>query len=120
MACIPRRLPPRAAALLIAAAQAQVSLRIDTPWPDPRNPGGLQAEITAAVRDGFAGKLCIHPDQVGSDRGGLHATARAVRWAVAVRDLFAANPDAGVLTLDGKMVDRPHLKLAERILAARR
>jgi len=41
-----------------------------------------------------------------------------VRWAVAVRDLFAANPNAGVLTLDGRMVDRPHLKLAERILAA--
>jgi citrate lyase subunit beta / citryl-CoA lyase len=35
-----------------------------------------------------------------------------------VRDLFAANPNAGVLTLDGRMVDRPHLKLAERILAA--
>ncbi|HKH28194.1 MAG TPA: aldolase/citrate lyase family protein, partial [Sphingomicrobium sp.] len=44
------------AAVLIAAAQAQVPA-LDTPWPDPRNPGGLQAEIEAAVRDGFAGKL---------------------------------------------------------------
>jgi citrate lyase subunit beta/citryl-CoA lyase len=41
-----------------------------------------------------------------------------VAWAVAVQDGFAANPGAGVFTLDGKMIDRPHLKLAERILAA--
>jgi citrate lyase subunit beta / citryl-CoA lyase len=104
-------------ALLIAAAQAGVPA-VDTPWPNPRDPAGLQAEITAAVRDGFVGKLCIHPDQVAPAAAAFTPPPERVRWAVAVRDLFAANPDAGVLTLDGKMVDRPHLKLAERILAA--
>jgi citrate lyase subunit beta / citryl-CoA lyase len=104
-------------ALLIAAAQAGVPV-VDTPWPNPRDPAGLQAEITAAVRDGFVGKLCIHPDQVAPAAAAFTPPPERVRWAVAVRDLFAANPDAGVLTLDGKMVDRPHLKLAERILAA--
>jgi citrate lyase subunit beta/citryl-CoA lyase len=104
-------------ALLIAAAQAGVPA-VDTPWPNPRDPAGLQAEITAAVRDGFVGKLCIHPDQVAPAAAAFTPPPEHVRWAVAVRDLFAANPDAGVLTLDGKMVDRPHLKLAERILAA--
>jgi citrate lyase subunit beta / citryl-CoA lyase len=104
-------------ALLIAAAQAGVPA-VDTPWPNPRDPAGLQAEITAAVRDGFVGKLCIHPDQVAPAAAAFTPPPERVRWAVAVRDLFAVNPDAGVLTLDGKMVDRPHLKLAERILAA--
>jgi citrate lyase subunit beta/citryl-CoA lyase len=105
------------AAVLIAAAEAQVPA-IDTPWPDPRNAGGLQSEIAAAVRDGFAGKLCIHPDQVEPTAAAFTPSPERVRWAAAVRDLFAASPRAGVLSLHGKMVDRPHLKLAERILAA--
>jgi citrate lyase subunit beta/citryl-CoA lyase len=105
------------AAALIAAAQAQVPA-LDTPWPDPRNPRGLEAEIAAAVRDGFAGKLCIHPDQIEPAAAAFTPAPDQVTWAAAVRDLFAANPDAGVLSLHGKMVDRPHLKLAERILAA--
>jgi citrate lyase subunit beta / citryl-CoA lyase len=104
-------------ALLVAATQAGVPA-IDTPWPDPRDQAGLQAEITAAVRDGFVGKLCIHPDQVALTAAAFTPSPERVRWAVAVRDLFATNPNAGVLTLDGRMVDRPHLKLAERILAA--
>jgi citrate lyase subunit beta / citryl-CoA lyase len=105
------------AAVLVAAAQAQVPA-IDTPWPDPRNPSGLETEIAAAARDGFAGKLCIHPDQVEPAVAAFTPTSERVQWATAVRDLFAANPGAGVLSLHGKMVDRPHLKLAERILAA--
>jgi citrate lyase subunit beta/citryl-CoA lyase len=104
-------------ALLVAAAQAGVPA-VDTPWPNPRDPAGLQAEIAAAVRDGFVGKLCIHPDQVAPAAAAFTPPPERVRWAMAVRDLFAANPNAGVLTLDGRMVDRPHLKLAERILAA--
>ncbi len=104
-------------ALLIAAAQARVPA-LDTPWPDPHDPAGLQAEIAAAVRDGFAGKLCIHPDQLLPAEAAFTPLLERVRWAAAVSALFAADPDAGVLTLDGKMLDRPHLKLAERILAA--
>ncbi len=46
-------------------------------------------------------------------------SAARVRWAEQVRDGFAAQPGAGVFVLDGKMIDRPHLKLAGRILAAR-
>lgn len=47
-------------------------------------------------------------------------SAEQVRWAERVRDAFAANPDAGVFALDGKMIDRPHYKLAMRVLAAAR
>ncbi len=115
-----RYAPPVAAAraaLLIAAAEARVPA-LDTPWPDPRDPAGLAAEIAEAVRDGFAGKLCIHPDQVAPSAASFTPPPDRVRWAEAVRDLFARNPGAGVMTLDGKMIDRPHLKLAERILAS--
>lgn len=105
------------AATLVAAAAAGLPA-IDTPWPDPRDPHGLAAEAAAAARDGFAGKLCIHPDQVGPVAAAFTPAADRIAWAVAVRDGFEARPGAGVFVLDGKMIDRPHLKLAERILAS--
>lgn len=101
---------------LIAAAAAGVPA-IDTPWPDPRDPAGLALEAAVAARDGFSGKLCIHPDQIGAVAAAFTPAAEQVRWAHAVRDGFAKDPGAGVFLLDGKMIDRPHLKLAERILA---
>lgn len=105
------------AAVLVAAAAAGLPA-IDTPWPDPKNPEGLRAEAAAAARDGFAGKLCIHPSQIGPAAAAFTPAPDRVRWAEQVRDGFAARPGEGVFTLDGKMIDRPHLKLAERILAA--
>lgn len=107
-----------ARAMTLLAASAAGLPAIDTPFPDPRDSAGLEAEAEQAAADGFAGKLCIHPAQ-------LEAVARAftpgpaqVQWAERVQAGFAERPDAGVFTLDGKMIDRPHLKLAERILAS--
>jgi citrate lyase subunit beta/citryl-CoA lyase len=105
------------AAMLIAAAAAGVPA-LDTPWPDPRDAHGLAREAAEAAEDGFAGKLCIHPDQIAPVNAAFTPAADRLAWARRVRDGFAANPDAGVFTLDGKMIDRPHLKLADRILAA--
>ena len=111
--------PPVAAAraLTLLAAGAAGVPAIDTPWPDPRDPDGLALEAAAAANDGFAGKLCIHPDQVAPVAAAFTPSPDRVRWAEQVRDGFAARPGAGVFALDGKMIDRPHLKLAERILA---
>jgi citrate lyase subunit beta/citryl-CoA lyase len=105
------------AAVLVAAAAAGV-VCLDTPWPDPRDPEGLAREAEAAAADGFSGKLCIHPDQIAAVNAAFTPAPARVQWAVRVRDAFAANLDAGVFSLDGKMIDRPHLKLAVRILAA--
>jgi citrate lyase subunit beta/citryl-CoA lyase len=105
------------ASVLIAAAAAGVPA-LDTPWPDPRDPAGLARESAEAAADGFAGKLCIHPDQIAPVNAAFTPDAGRVAWAVRVRDGFAANPGAGVFTLDGQMIDRPHLKLARRILLA--
>jgi citrate lyase subunit beta/citryl-CoA lyase len=105
------------AAVLAGAAAAGV-LALDTPWPDPRDPVGLTREAAAAAADGFAGKLLIHPDQIGPVHDAFVPSPERLQWAERVRDAFGHNPDAGVFTLDGKMIDRPHLRLAQRILAA--
>ena len=104
-------------AMLVAAAAAGVDA-LDTPWPDHRDPIGLAKEAGVAAADGFAGKVCIHPDHVGPINAAFTPDPARVDWARRVRDGFAANPNAGVFALDGKMIDRPHLRLAERILAA--
>lgn len=108
-----------ARAMTVLAAAAAGVPALDTPWPDPRDPAGLAHEAQRAAADGFAGKLCIHPDQIDAVNAAFTPGADRVAWAEQVRDGFAARPDAGVFALDGKMIDRPHLKLAERILAAR-
>jgi citrate lyase subunit beta/citryl-CoA lyase len=105
------------AQVLLAAGALDVPA-IDTPWPDPRDPAGLLREAEAAAADGFAGKILIHPAQIEPVHAAFTPSPDRVRWAERVRDAFAANPDAGVFALDGKMIDRPHYKLAQRILAA--
>ena len=105
-----------ARAMTLVAAAAAGLPAIDTPWPDPRDPAGLGREAAAAAQDGFAGKLCIHPGQLAAVAAAFTPSVERVRWAEAVRDGFAARPGEGVFVLDGKMIDRPHLKLAERIL----
>jgi citrate lyase subunit beta / citryl-CoA lyase len=104
-------------ALLMAAAEACVPA-IDTPWPDPKNVDGLEKEARAAAFDGFVGKLCIHPDQIIQVASIFTPAPERIAWARAVHEHFAANPEAGVLTMNGKMIDQPHAKLAERILAS--
>ncbi len=108
-----------ARAMTVLAAAAAGVPALDTPWPDPRDPDGLATEAAQAAADGFTGKLCIHPAQIGPVNAAFTPAPDRVAWAEAVRDGFALRPDAGVFALDGKMIDRPHLKLAERILAAR-
>jgi citrate lyase subunit beta / citryl-CoA lyase len=105
------------AQVLVAAGAIGVPA-IDTPWPDPKDPDGLRREAEAAAADGFAGKILIHPAQIDIANAAFTPSAERVRWAERVDEAFAANPDAGVFALDGKMIDRPHYKLAKRILAA--
>ena len=104
------------AAMLIAAAQGGVPA-LDTPWPDPKNPDGFTREAVVAAADGFGGKLCIHPAQIELANAAFTPPPDRVAWAERVVAAFAAAPDAGVLALDGAMIDQPHLKLARRLLA---
>jgi len=100
---------------LFGAAAAGVAA-IDTLHADFRDEPGLVASARQARRDGFTGKLAIHPDQVAPINAAFTPSADEVAHAEAVVALFAANPGAGALSLDGKMLDRPHLVQAQRVL----
>ncbi|MGV3479250.1 MAG: HpcH/HpaI aldolase/citrate lyase family protein, partial [Sphingobium sp.] len=78
---------------------------------------GLAAYAARARRDGFTGMMAIHPTQIPVINDAFTPSEADVAHARAVIAAFAENPDAGALSLDGKMIDRPHLKQAERIVA---
>jgi citrate lyase subunit beta / citryl-CoA lyase len=101
---------------LFGAAAAGVAA-IDTVYTDFRDIEGLTNECSAAARDGFTGKLAIHPDQVEVINSAFAPSAESVERAEQIVAAFAEAGDAGVIALDGKMLDRPHLKAAERIIA---
>jgi citrate lyase subunit beta/citryl-CoA lyase len=90
---------------------------IDGVYVDFRDKDGLTRELAGARRDGFTGKLAIHPDQVETINAAFTPTEAEVTLARRIAAAFAAAPGAGVVSLDGQMVDRPHLIQAQRILA---
>ena len=78
---------------------------------------GLKRELADARRDGFSGKLAIHPEQIAPINAAFAPTSAEREHARRVLAAFAAAPGAGVASLDGQMIDRPHLLQAQRILA---
>jgi citrate lyase subunit beta/citryl-CoA lyase len=105
-----------ARSLCLLAASAAGVAALDTIYTDFRDPEGLKGEAVAARRSGFVGKMAIHPAQLATINEVFQASAEERQWAEAVIAAFAANPDAGTLALDGKMIDKPHLVLARRLL----
>ncbi|TPQ49493.1 CoA ester lyase [Prosthecomicrobium hirschii] len=101
---------------LLGAVAAEVT-PIDTVYVDFRNEAGLAAECRAAVRDGYTAKMAIHPAQVPVINAAFTPSEAALAEARAIVAAFAAAGDAGVIGIDGKMFDRPHLKRAERLIA---
>jgi citrate lyase subunit beta/citryl-CoA lyase len=101
---------------LFAAAAAGVPA-VDTVYPDFRDRAGFERECVEGVRLGFSAKAAIHPDQVEIINRVFTPSAEAVAHARRIADAFAAAPEAGVVSLDGQMVDRPHLIAAQRVLA---
>lgn len=98
---------------LFGAAAAGVAA-IDTVHTDIRDLDGLRRECEAAARDGFSGKLAVHPAQVPVINDAFTPSPERIAHAERVVAAFAAG--AGVTTLDGLMLDRPHLRAAERLL----
>ena len=101
---------------LFAAAAAEVSA-IETVFVDFRNLDGLRRDTEQARRDGFSGRLAIHPAQVAVINEIFTPTAEALAKANAIVAAFAAAPGAGVVAIEGVMYDRPHLLRAQRLLA---
>ena len=101
---------------LVGASAADVA-PIDTVFTNFRDADGLRAEANAARRDGFVGKMAIHPAQVSVINEVFTPTEAALAHARAIIEAFAADPEAGVIGINGQMIDRPHLRQAERIIA---
>jgi citrate lyase subunit beta/citryl-CoA lyase len=105
-----------ARSLCLAGAVAAGVQPVDGVFADFRDSDGLRAEAQAAAREGFTGKLAIHPDQVAVINAAFIPSAEDVGHAEAIVAAFEAQPDAGVLSVGGRMVDRPHLSQARRVL----
>lgn len=109
-----------ARSLCLAGAVAAEVQPVDGVFADFRDQDGLVEEARAAAREGFTGKLAIHPAQVEPINAAFTPSAEEVAHARAIVDAFGAEPDAGVLSVEGRMVDRPHLLQARRVLARAR
>ncbi len=102
---------------LLAAHAAQVAA-IETLYVDFRDEEGLRASCRAARAEGFSGRLAIHPAQVGPINESFTPSEPELEHARRVVAAFEAAPGAGVVAIDGKMVDIPHLKQARTVLGA--
>ncbi|KQS03672.1 citrate lyase [Sphingomonas sp. Leaf357] len=101
---------------LFAAAAAGVA-PIDTLFGDYRDTAGLDRSCAESRRDGFVGRIAIHPDQVSTINRCFSPSDEELDVARRIVAAFAARPEAGALGIDGRMYDLPHLKAARRMLA---
>ena len=101
---------------LFGAAAAKVPA-IETIHVNFRDPEVLRRDTEIARRDGFTGRLAIHPAQVVVINEVFTPSPEQIERAKAVVAAFAAQPGAGAVAIDGKMYDRPHLARAQALLA---
>jgi citrate lyase subunit beta/citryl-CoA lyase len=102
---------------LLAAAAAGVSA-FDTVDTEIKDAGAIERRARNSRRQGFVGKLAIHPGQIAPIHAAFSPTAEEVHWAERVLAAFAATPGVGAVAFEGGMLDKPHIRQAERILAA--
>ncbi len=105
-----------ARSLCLAGAVAAGVQPVDGVFADFRDEPGLKREAEAARREGFTGKLAIHPAQVAVINAAFSPSRDELAHARAVVAAFEAAPDSGTVSVDGRMADRPHLEQAQRVL----
>jgi citrate lyase subunit beta/citryl-CoA lyase len=103
--------------LCLFGAHAAGVQAIDGIQADFRDTAGLEREAREAARDGFTGKLAIHPAQIAAINAAFTPTPEEIAEAHAVVDAFAAQNNAGVISIGGRMFDKPHLEKARKLLA---
>jgi citrate lyase subunit beta/citryl-CoA lyase len=104
-------------ACLLAAAAAGVAA-VDTVDTDIEDVAGVERRARASRRAGFVAKLAIHPAQVAAIHAAFTPSQQEIEWARRVLAAFRDAPGLGAVKLDGRLLDRPHARQAERILAA--
>jgi citrate lyase subunit beta / citryl-CoA lyase len=103
--------------LCLLAATAARATAVDAVYTDFRNLDGLRTEAETAARDGFTAKAAIHPDQAPIINEVFTPSADEIAHARRVVELFEGGEAISVVALDGKMLDRPHLTMAKRLLS---
>ena len=103
-------------AQVLLTAHARGVMAIDTLHADFRDLDGLKRIAAESYADGFAGMLAIHPSQVPVINAAFTPGEEEIAHARAIVNAFSANPGAGALSLDGRMIDQPHLEQARRLL----
>jgi citrate lyase subunit beta / citryl-CoA lyase len=103
--------------MTLLAAHASGVQAIDTLFVDFKDDAGLRASCRAARAEGFTGRIAIHPAQVAGINESFMPSAVEIAHALRVLEVFAANPGSGTVGLDGRMIDIPHQKQAQRVLA---
>ena len=118
LACAPdeAELMPVRLAVVLAARRASLPPPVDGVTPGTQDMAQLQRDAARAQRGGFGGKLCIHPAQVAGVNAAFSPSAAQLEWAQRVLAAFDAAA-GGVFSLDGRMVDAPVVRLAQRTLA---
>lgn len=104
-------------AMALFAAHAAGVAALDTVYPVLDDADGLAAYAARAARDGFTGMLALHPAQIDAINSAFTPSAAAIEAARRIVEAFAHAPGAGALQVDGRMVDAPHLKQAQRMLS---
>lgn len=102
--------------MMLAGAAAAGCQAVDTVWTDIRDLEGLRAECMAARRDGFTGKMAIHPAQIPVINESFMPTPDELAMARRIIEAFAADGVQGAINIDGQMIDMPHLRRAERLV----
>jgi citrate lyase subunit beta/citryl-CoA lyase len=100
----------------LLAAKASGVEAIETLYADYHDADGLKSDCEEASQEGFTGRIAIHPAQVATINAAFTPSAREIEHARRVADAFAAQPGAGVVGIDGRMFDIPHLRQAEQVL----
>jgi len=113
-------LPPYQLArnLCLAGAAAAGVVAVDTVATDIEDLEAVARDARQARRDGFGAKGVIHPTHAGPVNAAFAPSDGEVAWARRIADAFGKQPDLGVVKIDGQMIDKPHLRAAERILAS--
>jgi citrate lyase subunit beta/citryl-CoA lyase len=106
-----------ARSVCLFSATAAKTPAYETVFVDFRNDEGLRRDTEDAKRDGFVGRLAIHPAQVPIINAVFQPSAEQIARAKTIVEAFAAQPGAGAVGIDGKMFDRPHLARAQALLA---
>jgi citrate lyase subunit beta/citryl-CoA lyase len=102
---------------LFAAAAAEVA-PLDTLFVNFKDTEGLERDCRKSRRDGFSGRIAIHPDQIATINRCYAPSEAEIAQARRIVEAFEANPGVGTLGIDGKMYDVPHLKAARKTLAS--